>query len=81
MNKEILDLDEAIDFHHNEIDKLFDEDFLKSTNDELPVFTISNHYTMLAWLFRMVNQEATTSFTEYCNRCKEISIPHYNNEI
>lgn len=93
MEKSILNLNKAYDFHEDEFNKQiqlsFDaltEDQQEEIDDSLPVElaidpqTMSNHYAILSWILSLVAQKHTTSFTFYVNKCKELSIPHYTEE-
>ncbi len=94
MEKSILDLNEAFQFHIDEIDiisnaseeLLTDEEFNAIEDDWIPLEamidpqTISNHFAILSWIMSLVAQKHTTSYTFYVNKCKELSIPPYTQE-
>lgn len=92
MEKSILDLNKAFNFHIEEIDNISDnslelltEEQINNLDDytvELMVdpLTISNHFAMLSWIMALVAKKHTTSYTFYTNKCKELSIPSYNNQ-
>lgn len=94
MEKSILDLNKAFQFHIDEIDiisnaseeLLTEEEFNAIEDDWIPLEvmidpqTISNHFAILSWIMSLVAQNHTTSYTFYVNKCKELSIPSYNNQ-
>lgn len=94
MEKNILDLNKAFQFHIDEIDiisnaseeLLTEEEFNAIEDDWIPLEamidpqTISNHFAILSWIMGLVAQKHTTSFTFYANKCKGLSIPHYTEE-